>query len=181
MGKASTRAQNRYIAKAYDRINLTVPKGRKDIIQEYAQQQGESVNAFIGRAISETMARDSETTPKIAQNGPESTPGTGVVSLPSETVRTTQEAAGTGTQPTPVDKAKATENLFRVLGDLGTVDLDKARCKRLGVMYLPPDTLEAAQRAAVRTGETVVDFVARSIAEQEKRDDRSFKMGINPS
>lgn len=58
MGKASTRAQNKYIAKAYDRINLTVPKGRKDIIQAHAEAHSESVNGFINRAISEAMERD---------------------------------------------------------------------------------------------------------------------------
>lgn len=56
MGKASTRAQNRYIAKAYDRINLTVPKGKKDIIQAHAEANGESVNGFINRAIDQTMS-----------------------------------------------------------------------------------------------------------------------------
>ena len=30
MGKASTKAQNKYIAKAYDRVNLTMPKGKKE-------------------------------------------------------------------------------------------------------------------------------------------------------
>ena len=59
MGKASTKAQNKYIAKAYDRINLTVPKGEKDTIQEHAENRGESVNGFINRAIAETMERDS--------------------------------------------------------------------------------------------------------------------------
>lgn len=49
---------NQFIKQAYDRINLTVPKGQKDIIQAHAQAQGESVNAFIGRAISEAMERD---------------------------------------------------------------------------------------------------------------------------
>lgn len=58
MGKASTRAQNRYIAKAYDRINLTVPKGKKDIIQAHAEANDESVNGFINRAIDQTMARE---------------------------------------------------------------------------------------------------------------------------
>ena len=58
MGKASTKAQNKYIAKAYDRINLTIPKGRKELIQTHAAARGESVNGFIGRAIVETMARD---------------------------------------------------------------------------------------------------------------------------
>ena len=58
MGKASTKAQNKYIAKAYDRINLTMPKGKKDVVQDHAAQNGESVNAFINRAIDEAMERD---------------------------------------------------------------------------------------------------------------------------
>ena len=52
--------QNKYIAKAYDRINLTVPKGRKDLIQAHAEAKGESVNGFINRAINETIERDKE-------------------------------------------------------------------------------------------------------------------------
>lgn len=60
MGKASTRAQNKYIAKAYDRINLTVPKGDKDKIKTHAEEMGESVNGFINRAIDETIERDKE-------------------------------------------------------------------------------------------------------------------------
>ena len=58
MGKASTKAQNKYIQKAYDRINLTVEKGRKDAIKAHADSRGESVNGFINRAINETIARD---------------------------------------------------------------------------------------------------------------------------
>ena len=57
--KAQQRATNKYIAKAYDRINLTVSKGKRDIIQAHAEAHGESVNGFINRAISETMERDS--------------------------------------------------------------------------------------------------------------------------
>ena len=44
-----------------------------------------------------------------------------------------------------------------------------------------PDTLEAAQRAAGRTGESVAAFVARAVAAQEKRDENSLKLGINPA
>ena len=52
---------NRYIDKAYDRINLTVPKGDKDIIKAHAEKHdGGSVNGFIQRAIKETMERDQE-------------------------------------------------------------------------------------------------------------------------
>lgn len=60
MGKPATRAQNKYISKAYDRINLTVPKGDKDIIKAHAEARGEKVNTFIQRAVKETMQRDQE-------------------------------------------------------------------------------------------------------------------------
>ncbi len=58
--KRKAKWQNDYIAKAYDRINLTVPKGDKDIIKAHADSMGESVNHFINRAIEETMDRDKE-------------------------------------------------------------------------------------------------------------------------
>lgn len=49
---------NRYNSKVYDRINLMVRKGNKELIKDHAEQRGESTNAFINRAIDETMARD---------------------------------------------------------------------------------------------------------------------------
>ena len=58
--KAQQKAQNKWISKVYDRVNLTLPKGQKDIVQAHAEAQGESVNGFIGRAIAETMERDSK-------------------------------------------------------------------------------------------------------------------------
>lgn len=56
--KARIEANNRYNAKAYDRINIAVPKGQKDIIKAHAENKGESVNSFVNRAIDETMQRD---------------------------------------------------------------------------------------------------------------------------
>ena len=41
-----------------DRINLTVPKGKKEVIKAHAENTNESVNSFINRAIDETMERD---------------------------------------------------------------------------------------------------------------------------
>lgn len=50
---------NRFIAQSYDRINLTVPKGDKETIKAHADEfDSGSVNAFIQRAIRETMQRD---------------------------------------------------------------------------------------------------------------------------
>lgn len=56
MGRTSAEVKNRWIDKAYDRINLTVPKGKKEAIKEYAETHGESVNAFINRVIDAAMA-----------------------------------------------------------------------------------------------------------------------------
>lgn len=56
--KAHIKATNKWMAKAYDRVNLTMPKGKKNAVQAHAAARGESVNGFINRAISETMERD---------------------------------------------------------------------------------------------------------------------------
>lgn len=58
MGKTSSAVKDKYNAKAYDEIKVRVSKGQKNTIQAHAQTQGESVNGFIGRAISEAMERD---------------------------------------------------------------------------------------------------------------------------
>ena len=58
--KANQRAVNKYVKNNYDRINVTFPKGQKDLIQAHAAAFGESVNGFIGRAVSETMERDNK-------------------------------------------------------------------------------------------------------------------------
>lgn len=59
-GKTSAKSKNEWIAKAYDRINLTLPKGQKDIIKAHAEARSESVNAFINRAIESQIERDTE-------------------------------------------------------------------------------------------------------------------------
>ena len=58
--RARIEANNRYNDTAYDRINVAVPKGRKDIIKAHAEKNGESVNGFVNRAINETIQRDGE-------------------------------------------------------------------------------------------------------------------------
>ena len=60
VSKAQQRAVNKYMSANYDRINLILDKGRKDIIKAHAESRGESVNGFINRAITETMERDKD-------------------------------------------------------------------------------------------------------------------------
>ncbi len=57
--KAQQKAVNKYRKNNYDLVQLTMPKGRKSDIKAHAEAHGESVNGFIGRAIDETMERDS--------------------------------------------------------------------------------------------------------------------------
>lgn len=57
--KAQQRATANYVKKNYDRIEIKVTKGKKAIIQAHADQtDGGSLNAFINRAIAETIERD---------------------------------------------------------------------------------------------------------------------------
>ena len=56
--KTSAAVKNRYIAKAYDRVNLTLYKGGKDLFSEHAKKQGESLNGFIQRAMRQAMEQD---------------------------------------------------------------------------------------------------------------------------
>ena len=53
-----TQKKNEWIADKLDRINLTMPKGKKEIVKAHAESHGESVNGFINRAIDETRERD---------------------------------------------------------------------------------------------------------------------------
>lgn len=52
---ARIRANNRYNEKAYDRINIAVPKGQKAAIQAAAEQVGESINGYVNKAVQARM------------------------------------------------------------------------------------------------------------------------------
>ena len=58
--KAQQKAVQKYVKNNYDRHVLTMPKGNKNKIKAHAAKQGESLNGFINRAITETMERDEE-------------------------------------------------------------------------------------------------------------------------
>lgn len=57
-GKNSYESIKRYEDKAYDKVLVRFPKGKKDIIKAHAEAHSESVNGFINRAIDETIERD---------------------------------------------------------------------------------------------------------------------------
>jgi len=56
--EARKRANAKYALKAYDRLEITVKKGRKEELKTYAARRGESLNGFVNRAINEAIERD---------------------------------------------------------------------------------------------------------------------------
>ena len=60
MGRTSSKVKDRWNAKAYDEIKVRVSKGDKDMIKAHAENNGESVNGFINRAITEAIKRDKQ-------------------------------------------------------------------------------------------------------------------------
>ena len=58
ISKAQQKAVHKYVKKHYDRLDLTVPKGKKEVIKNHAAKRGESMNGFVVRAIDETIKRD---------------------------------------------------------------------------------------------------------------------------
>ncbi len=59
--EARKKANEKYLSESVEDVRIRVPKGRKSIIKAHAEQQNESMNQFVIRAINETMERDNTT------------------------------------------------------------------------------------------------------------------------
>lgn len=103
ISKSQQKAVHKYVKANYDRMELTVPKGQRDIIKAHAAALGESTNGFIGRAISEAMERDGVGGPQEAAE----TPTGDRVSLPSGILKAAQEAAQAAGEALPVFLSRA--------------------------------------------------------------------------
>lgn len=109
VSKSQQRAVNKYVREKYDRINVTMPKGRKELIQDHAAAIGESVNAYINAAIDERMARDTPASPSETPTAQEMAGVVSLVSLPSSALKAAQEAAEAAGEAVPVFVARAVE------------------------------------------------------------------------
>lgn len=55
VSKAQQAAVHKYVKEKYDRMELTLPKGRKEELKAIATANGESVNAFVSRLVNEAI------------------------------------------------------------------------------------------------------------------------------
>lgn len=58
ISEARQRANAKYNKKAYDRLEMKVPKGTKETIQAHAEKFDGSLNKFLNRAVNKTMKED---------------------------------------------------------------------------------------------------------------------------
>ena len=58
---AQQRAVHKYVKNNYDRLELSVPKGEKELIQQAAKLAGQSVNAYVYEAVKHRMEQEQAT------------------------------------------------------------------------------------------------------------------------
>lgn len=163
VSKSQQRAVHKYVKANYDRMELTVPKGRKDTIKAHAADQGESVNSFINRAIDSQMIRDAS---GEALGEPVDDLTTKIQSVPPGTLAVAEAAAKAAGERTVDFIAKAIRDAREA-----TTAFSEA-----GAVSLPSDTLKAAREAAEAAGEELPVFVTRAVETQAQRDKLSRKM-----
>lgn len=58
--KTSSAVKQRYNEKAYDRLAITIPKGRKADVEAYAKAHGESINGLVNSFLRNALEMSEE-------------------------------------------------------------------------------------------------------------------------
>ena len=106
VSKAQQRATAKYVKANYDRMEIVVPKGTRETIKKHAAAHGESIGAFIKRAVDYQMNRDISGSPTEAAGSPSEAGG---ITLPPSTLKAAQEEAEAAGEAVPVFMARAVE------------------------------------------------------------------------
>ena len=102
---ALKKAQQKYMEK-YSFARVRMERIQYERLQAHAAAQGESVNGFINRAITETMERDGHKGPSEAAGA---RLGVGAISPPPTTIKAAREAAEAAGEELPVFVTRAVE------------------------------------------------------------------------
>ena len=197
VSKAQQKAVHKYVKANYDRMELTVPKGRKEIIQNAAASQGQSVNAYINQAIDGRMERDNG-----GGVGSEAGNAVEATQTPTEHAQTLAEAkrmvwaAGEVILPSLLRESVAeasraageTDDAFLWRAVSGQAEQDREKRKAVinasdvpqrilipVVVSLSLDELERVQAAAKAAGEGITDFMRRAIKTRAARKPKGRK------
>jgi predicted HicB family RNase H-like nuclease len=65
ISQAQQRATAKYIRNNYDRLEMKVQKGQKELIVAHAKEQGETLNQFLIRAVNLALKQDNYTGEEI--------------------------------------------------------------------------------------------------------------------
>lgn len=65
ISQAQQRATAKYIRNNYDRLEMKVQKGQKELIVDHAKEQGETLNQFLIRAVNLALKKDNYTGAEI--------------------------------------------------------------------------------------------------------------------
>lgn len=68
ISESKKRANKKYDSKAYDQMMVRVRKGDKSIIAAHADKHGESINAFLKRALYNQMELDNMSDSVLAES-----------------------------------------------------------------------------------------------------------------
>lgn len=64
---AKIKANNKYTAAHYDRINMALPKGSRRLVEYCAKKHGESVNRYVCRVVLERIKAELEAEKMLEQ------------------------------------------------------------------------------------------------------------------
>lgn len=155
--KAQQKAVTKYMKAKYDEIKVRVEKGQKDTIQAHAEARSESVNGFIGRAITETMERDSggaAASGAVQQEAGTAPAGRVVYQVPAaDTAGSSQKAAEYAMETVPEFISRAVT--AQAQRDQGPTDM----------IFLPKDVVKDAFCGGFAFGESARAFIIRAIHE----------------
>ena len=140
-----------------DRLSIALPKGHKETVQAHAAARGESVNGFIGRAIGETMERDS---------------GGGTDSRANAAQDAAESFSGVRTTPIPPQPEMPTEAAQ-------TLTEAKRMVRAAGNVILPSLLRESVAEASRAAGETDDAFLWRAVSGQAEQDREKRKAAVN--
>lgn len=68
--KATMKAVDKYVKNNYDRLAITIPKGRKGTIEAYAKEHGESINGLVNTLLRELVGLTEEEWKNVPEDEP---------------------------------------------------------------------------------------------------------------